>query len=298
MSAATAKGPLVFLDYDQAGLVDAYNQAKYGPNMDAVVAGYATDSDAARTRIGEPQRLSYGPTAIEAVDIYRTRRPNAPIHIYIHGGGWRQLTSRNYAFAAETFVKAGAHFVVADFIGVEHTDGRIQTLVDQVRRAVAFVYRNAETFGGDRSRIHVTGHSSGGHLTSMVLVTDWQKEFDLPADIIKTALCCSGIYDLLPTSLVPRPYKVQFDSETIEELSAIRHLDRLTSDLLVAYGTNEPPEFPRHARDFAAAAQRLGKRARLIKVPDKNHFEILHELQRPDGILARAVLEKMQLTAR
>jgi arylformamidase len=131
-----------------------------------------------------------------------------------------------------------------------------------------------------------------------VLVTEWKREFGLPGDIIKTALCCSGIYDLLPTSLVPRPYKVQFDPQTIEALSAIRHLDRLTTDLLVAYGTNEPPEFPRHARDFTAAAQALGKRARLLEVPGKNHFEILHELQRPDGILARAVLEKMQLTVR
>jgi len=41
--------------------------------------------------------------------------------------------------------------------------------------SVAWVYRNAQSFGGNPDRIYVYGHSSGAHLAGVVLVTDWRK---------------------------------------------------------------------------------------------------------------------------
>ena len=74
-------------------------------------------------------------------------------------------------------------------------------MAEQVRRAVAWVRRNAQSFGGDPERIYVSGHSSGGHLAGVVLTTDWRKDFDLPADTVKGGLCCSGMFDLKPVRL-------------------------------------------------------------------------------------------------
>ena len=48
------------------------------------------NSNRVRERLGAPKRFAYGPTAIEAVDVFPARQPNAPVHIYIHGGAWRQ----------------------------------------------------------------------------------------------------------------------------------------------------------------------------------------------------------------
>jgi arylformamidase len=47
---------------------------------------------------------------------------------------------------------------------VGDADGNLMTMADQVRRAVAWVYKNAASFGGDPNRLYVSGHSSGGHL--------------------------------------------------------------------------------------------------------------------------------------
>src|SRR5436190_1197356 len=80
--AALAKGPAVWLDLDQAELDAAYDQSKYAPNLAQIVKRYATNSDAARARLGPPQRHAYGSTPIEALDVYTTKRANAPVNIF------------------------------------------------------------------------------------------------------------------------------------------------------------------------------------------------------------------------
>jgi len=58
------KGPLVWLDMDQAELDAAYDQIKYAPNLPQITRRYATNSEAVRSRLGRPRRFAYGPTAI------------------------------------------------------------------------------------------------------------------------------------------------------------------------------------------------------------------------------------------
>jgi arylformamidase len=162
---------------------------------------------------------------------------------------------------------------------------------------VAWVYRNAASFGGDPDRLHVCGHSSGGHLTGVVLTTDWS-EFGLPKDILKGGLTASGMYDLKPVRLSARSRYVKFTDEVEQALSAQRHLDRLACPVIVAYGTCETPEFQRQARDFAAAVKAAGKPVQLIVGEGYNHFEIQETLGNPYGLLGRAVLEQMGLAPR
>jgi arylformamidase len=168
-------------------------------------------------------------------------------------------------------------------------------MATQVRSAVAFVYKNAASFGGDPGRLYVSGHSSGGHLAATVVTADWRKDFGLPADIVKGGLLCSGMYDLEPVRLSHRSSYVKFTDEIEAELSALRHLDRLACPLIVAHGTCETPEFQRQARDFAAALKAAGKPAELLVGEGYNHFEILETLANPYGLLGRAALAQMGL---
>jgi arylformamidase len=293
--APRVKGPAVWLDMDQAELDAAYDQAKYAPNLPQIVKRYATNSEDVRARLGPPRRYAYGPTPIEALDVYTTKRTNAPINVFIHGGAWRAGLAKDSAYPAELFVHAGAHYVVPDFINVVEANGNLMPMAEQVRRAVAWVYRNAQSFGGDPNRIHVSGHSSGGHLAGVVLVTDWKKDFNLPADTVKGGLCCSGMFDLKPARLSARSAYVKFTDEIEQALSPQRHLDRLTAPVVVAYGTLETPEFQRQSRDFAAAVKAAGKPVQLLVGEGYNHFEIPETLASPYGLLGRAVLAQMNL---
>jgi len=293
--APRVKGPRVWLDMDQKELDDAYDQRVYAPNQDQIIGRYRTNSDATRARIGQPRRYAYGPTPVEELDVYLTKRPNAPINIFIHGGAWRGTFAKDYGFPAELFVHAGVHYVVPDFTTVQDAGGSLMPMAEQVRRAVAWVYRNAESFGGDPNRLYISGHSSGGHLAGVVLVTDWQKEFDLPPDIVKGGLCCSGMFDLKPVRLSARSLYVNFTDEMEQALSSQRHLDKLNCPLIVSYGTFETPEFQRQSRDFAAAVKAAGKPVQLLVAEGYNHFEIIETLANPYGLLGRAVLEQMKL---
>src|SRR5579883_293216 len=119
MAPARNGGPKVFLHYDQAALDAAYDQNAYAANRQQLLDRYAVNSEQVRARLGPPSRLAYGPTEIEKLDIYRTGAASAPVNIFIHGGAWRAGLARNYGFAAELFVRAGAHFVVPDFVWVQ-----------------------------------------------------------------------------------------------------------------------------------------------------------------------------------
>ena len=291
------KGPPVFLHYDQAALDAAYDQAAYAPNREQLIRRRIRDSELVRRHIGEPERAAYGPAEIERLDIYRTRCEAAPVFVLIHGGAWRSRHSQDFARLAEMFLTAGALYVVPDFACVQDAGGNLMVLADQVRRAVAWVYENIARFGGDPSRLYLGGQSSGGHLAAVALTTDWQQDFGLPADIIEGGLCISGMYDLVPVRLSARSRYVAFDNSTVAALSPIRHIDWLTAPLIVAYGTCETPEFQRQSREFAAAVEAAGKQVRLLVGEHYNHFELPETLGNPYGLLGRAALEMMGLTA-
>jgi arylformamidase len=291
------KGPHVFMDYDQVALDAAYDQSFYAPLARQVIKRYASNSEAVRARIGQPLRESYGPTAIEQLDIYRTKRPNAPIFVFIHGGAWLGGEAKNYAFPAEMFVNAGAHYVALDFVAIKAANGDLRVMAEQVRRAIAWVYKNAASFGGDRDRLYIGGHSSGGHLCGVALVTDWPKDFGLPADMVKGGLCMSGMYDMKAVRLSKRSSYVKFTDEMERAMSSQRQLDQLRAPIVVSYGTNETPEFQRQNRDFAAVVKAAGKPVELVEAPNFNHFEIAESLGNPYGPNGRAALALMKLSA-
>jgi len=287
----------VFLDYDQAALDSAYDQAAYAANREQLIERRIRDSAKVRGRIGEPERVAYGTAEIERLDIYRAGHDAAPVFVFLHGGAWRSGRSKDFAGPAEMFLAAGAHYVVPDFAWVQDVGGSLMVLADQVRRAIAWVFQNIARFGGDPNRLYLGGQSSGGHLAAVALTTDWRRDFALPADIIKGGVCISGMYDLTPVRLSARSRYVAFDDTTVAALSPIRHLDRLRAPLVVVYGTRETPEFQRQNREFAAAVETAGKRVRLVVGEHYNHFELPETLGNPYGLLGRAALDLMGLTA-
>jgi len=293
------RGPRVFLDYDQAELDAAYDQAAYQPNILQLRDRWASNSERTRTRIGRPMRRAYGPSAIEELDIFRAAATGpAPVFVFVHGGAWRAGSAETYAAPAEMFLGAGVHYVVPDFIAVQEAGGSLLPMAEQVRRAIAWVYGNAADFGGDPGRLYIGGHSSGAHLAAVALTTDWPGEFDLPANIVKGGMCSSGMYDLAPVRLSHRSSYVAFTDEMVEALSPQRHIDHLSAPLVVAYGSYETPEFQRQARDFAVAVRDAGKPVELIVGDNYSHLELPETLCNPYGLLGSAVLAQIGLARR
>ena len=304
---SSARGPLVWRDMDQKTLDDAYNQAAYAPNMDLILGRIAAASEVTREILGAPYRLAYGPSEDERLDVYRAHAPSlrspasrrekqegAPVNVFVHGGAWLRGSAAQSAFIAEAMVGAGAHAVLIDFINAGQTGGDLVPMAEQVARAIAWTWHNAESFGGDRNRFYVSAHSSGAHLAACALSRGWREQ-NLPADFCKGALLVGGMYDLAPVRRSARSAYVKFTDATEEALSPQRHIDNITMPLVIAYGTCETPEFQRQSRDFAAAVKAAGKPVELLVGEGYNHFEMLETLANPYGLLGRAMLTQMKL---
>lgn len=286
----------VFLDYDQAALDAAYDQAVYAPNRDQILARLAHTSELVRRRLGAPERYQYGSSPIEGFDFYKTQKANAPVCVFVHGGAWRAGLARDYAFPAETLVRAGAHFVALDFNNALETNGDLMPMAEQVRRGIAWVFKNTKTLGVDPGRVFVCGTSSGAHLSGVAATTDWTK-YGLPAAPVKGYTLCSGMYDLRGPRLSKRSSYVKFTDDVEQALSPQRHIARVNAPVVLVYGSLETPEFQRQSRDFADALTRAGKSCEVIRAEGYNHFEVAETLGNPYGPLGRAVLAQMQLNS-
>jgi arylformamidase len=278
----------VWLDLDQAALDRAYDQAQWAPNMAQVLQEYAASSRRVRARI-EPLRVSYGPSQIEALDFFDCGRPGAPVHVFFHGGAWRSGKAQDYAFLAELFLPAGVHLVLPDFDWVQDRGGDLRPIAEQARRVVAWLHANVERLGGDPQRLFVSGHSSGAHLAAVLATTDWSQR-EMPADVIKGCVLCSGVYELEPVRRSSRRNYLSIDDASVQALSPIRHLVHARSPMVVAWGAMESPEFERQGREFVQAADAAGIATERFEIPQCNHFEVLESLARPDGVLAPAAL--------
>jgi arylformamidase len=287
--------PRVYLDYTQAELDRAYDQRAWAPNADEVIRRYATESAEARAKFKHHYAVAYGPHPDETLDIFPAagaNTANAPVHVHVHGGSWRHLSKDDESFLARTFVPAGACLMVLNFSTIPAV--RLPDMIAQLRRAIAWIHAHAADYGADPAQIHVSGHSSGAHLAGVLLTTDWSAH-GLPADVLKSGLVASGMYDMRPVMLSARSSYVKLEPAEVLDLSAILHLDRVRAPVTIVYGDRETPEFQRQAQSFAAALEAAGKPVKLLRIEGVNHFEILELLGDAATPFARAALETMGL---
>src|SRR5262245_14880144 len=292
---ARTKGPAIWLDYDQHDMDEMYDQSVFAFNQKHTLARSDANNKIATATIGKSERFAYGDAPIEGVDVWRTKKPNAPVLIYLHGGSWQSGRSADFALYAEPYINAGAHFVSVDFTNVRETKGDLFPLVDQCRRAVAWTYRNAQKFGGDPERLYLCSRSSGSHLAGCVVITDWER-MGLPRTILKGAVMGSGMYDLKPVRMSARSKFVAFTDEMEHQLSPQRHIDKLRAPLVLCIGTLETPEFQRQSRDFVAAVRAAGKQAELVVGQHYNHFEVGDTIGHPYQLMGRELIKMMKLS--
>lgn len=291
--ASVKTGAKVWLDYDQAELDRQYDQGSIVTNNEMYRTLKQDGSRRARANIPCDLDIPYGPTRIERLDIYKAPKKSAPVVVFIHGGAWKNGTKNENAYAAEAFVGRGANFVVTDFALVP--DVMLEEQVRQNRAAIAWVARNAATFGGDPKRIYITGHSSGSHVCGMMLVTDWEETYGLPADVVKGAGLASGMYDLEPVRLSSRNRYLRLDVDRAQKLSSIRQVPMASKTgpikAVVACGTGELKEFQRQSREFAPAWRAAGHPTVMIEVEGNNHFDMAQDWSRADRPLFKAMAE-------
>ena len=284
---------LVYRSYDQAALDAQYNNQRSVPAADhaAYMKRYTDDTTRAKQTSRCALDLRYGEHPDQLLDLYLTEATPAPVQVFIHGGAWRQLGKNDSGFAAPAFTQAGAVFAALHFS--VSPAATLDTMVQQVREAIAWLWRHAESYGGDPSRIFLSGHSSGSHLLSQCLVADWLGEFGCPADVIKGATFVSGLVDLEPVRLSYRNTGLKLDEAAVQRLSLVHQTPTVRCPLIAAYAEQDTDEFSRQTRDMAEYWNRCGLPAQLFEIQDRNHFDVAFDLADPASPLFRACAAQM-----
>jgi arylformamidase len=242
----------------------------------------AEESARVRAKLAHQDNLAFGPTAPEHVDVYPATAANAPVHVFIHGGYWRAFSSKDFAFVAEGLNARGLAVVMVNYALCPEV--RVGDIVQQCRAALAWTWRNAASFGADKNRLTLSGHSAGGHLTAMMLATDWST-FGLPQDAIKAALPISGLYDLGPFPHSFLQPLLKLDAAQVRAESPLFHPVRARCPVLVAVGGAESAEFHRQSEEYVAHLKRAGLAVEYQDIPGRDHFNVLDDLASPEGTL-------------
>ena len=264
----------VYRGYSQAELDAQYDQATLVPDTSGYLADWAAGSAHARATLESRLSVPYSDGPAETLDIFPAENgaDGAPVMLFIHGGAWKALSKDSFGYPAPRFSAAGGAWVAIDFSLLP--DVSLNEQVDQNRAALAWLWRNARSFGGDPDRLYVCGHSSGAHVGGTLVQSGWRNRAGLPEDVIKGAVLVSGMYDLEPVRLSARNSYVHLDEVAARRLSPIHNIPDRMPKLALFWGSGELDEFRRQSRAFAEALWARGHRAEAAEVGGANHFDM------------------------
>lgn len=262
----------IWRGYDQAAL-NAQFTLDTVRDREAIFARRLEASRQARADFLHRSGIAYGPGPADRLDLFPAAQPGAPILMYIHGGFWRSLDAATFSFLARAFVPAGVTLAVIDYPLIPTVT--MPEIVASCRRAVAWLARNAASFGASPDRLFVAGNSAGGHLTTMLADRGWPAEHGLPADVVKGACAISGLFELEPIRLCHEQEILKLTPQHVAQMSPARHVPRAAAPTLFAVGGDETQEFLDQNREIVAAWRKAGLAAVEDVVAARNHVTVV-----------------------
>ena len=262
------------------------------PEHEEYFERWARDSAAVRAQLDARLDLAYGASEGQTLDLFPAAAGSepAPLLAFIHGGYWQSLDKGDFSYLAPAFVEAGIAFASLNYdlapkVGVGE-------IVAQIRSALVWLARHGPAHGVDPARIFVAGHSAGGQLAVMALVTDWPALAGpgvdkagaagaVPAEVVKGACTVSGVYELEPLRLSYHQEVLGLDAETVRTMSPLRRLPDRAGPLLCAVGSEETAEFLTQQDELVAAWRDRGLAVRVVELPGRHHFSAVDALGDP-----------------
>jgi acetyl esterase/lipase len=250
----------------------------------------------AATRKALPNHLNipYGADPKQRLDVYLpVKKPvNAPVLIFIHGGGFREGDRAQYGFIAKPYADRGVITVVASYRltgdGFKYPDQP-----HDIRAVVKWVYQHIAADGGDPQRIYLSGHSAGAILSAdLGADVSWMKEAGIPTKALRGIVPVSGTYDM---DIEESPGEVNVYAPTKElaaKASPIEHIKAPVPVAIVAVGAAENArEFVDSSRAFADKLAAAGVQTKFLNLPGEDHRATVESLANPDSELFKSVMD-------
>jgi arylformamidase len=270
--------------------IDPFQIRALVPDFEAIAKSYETASNATRASTKHIADIAYGDHPDERLDIFlpETIDGPLPVHIFIHGGYWRANRKEDYAFVANSVLAAGAIAVMIEYSLMPKV--RMAHIIDQVRRAAAWVAANIGEHGGDPTRLSASGHSAGAHLASFLAATGPHETKALKTPV-RSVLLISGIYQLQPIVTSFLQAEIGLTASEVEHWTPMNAVAELGAARTLAVGADESEPFHRQAEDYATQLAANGARTRRFVLPERDHMNIISDLGDRESPLAGLLAE-------
>ncbi|XP_072176865.1 kynurenine formamidase-like [Diadema setosum] len=223
-------------------------------------------------------------------------KKDAPVMLFIHGGYWQEesVTKDIHAHIAAPL---NEHAAITVTVGYTMSPTcSLFDIVKEIRQAIVFV---SDRFPDSRG-IYVSGHCAGGHLSVMMLSTDWSSILPEKPDVIKGVCAISGIFDLQPLVRTHINDKLLFTTSSAFALSPMFMVDaipeanlRIKVHLTVA--EFDPPAFNKQTEDYCKLLTARGIDAVATFLPNRDHFDKIKEMHEADCPVQQVLLGLMNL---
>ena len=264
------------LDWGSLGRAErdaAYNNP--AAVADSAALNAAREARSAEFRAVHPGKLDipYGPRPRNRIDLFPAADPAAPCLVFLHGGYWQRNSREQFACLIEGARAIGWSAALPGYTLAP--DASLTEIAEEVTAALDWLASNgaAHGIGG---KIVLSGWSAGGHLTALAL--------GHPA--VAAGMAVSGLFELGPIRDTYLNDKLLLTDAEIAALSPLR-LAVVGKPLAIAYGSAELPPLVGDSRALHARRARAHAPGPLIPVAGADHFTIVLELQKPDGVLTR-----------
>ncbi len=272
---------------DRTAIDRDYDPSLRVPSRQPYMDWYVRESALARTQLDCRLDLPFGPTPPETIDIFPSPTANSPLLMFIHGGYWRSLSSKEFSCVASGLVPHGISVAVMNYTLCPEIS--IAGITAQSRAAVAWLARSALQYGFNPERIFVAGHSAGGQQVGMLLSGGRSPEAAGAAALIKGGIAISGLFDLRPLQHSWLQPTLQLTDSLAADQSPLLHIPKQAAPLLLSVGGDESAAFHSQSQNYLAAWRNAGLEGGYIAQPGINHYEAVYGFGDPANPLSQAV---------
>lgn len=262
---------------DRAARDAAYDNNAAVPDSAAQVAARNAASAAYRTVHPGALDIPYGTAPREAFDLYPAANPEAPCLVFVHGGYWQRNSRDLFACFAEGPAAAGWSVAMPGYTLAP--EASLTDIAGEIGQALDWLHQHGPRHG-IAGPVILAGWSAGAQLAAL----------HLSHPGVAAGLAISGVYELAPIRDTGLNDALKLTDDEVATLSPLR-LPITEKPLAIAYGTAERPALVHDARAFHALRSAGHAPGPLIPVAGADHFSILDELRRPDGVLVRAAID-------
>ena len=234
--------------------------------------------------------LAYGSDPKQVLDLYLPEGEvsNAPVFLFLHGGGFREGDKAHYGSVAEPFVNRGVITAVASY-RLTGSGAHYPDQPDDVKSTVKWLFENISQYGGNPENIYVGGHSAGAILSADIGVDRaWLVEMGMPREILKGIVPVSGPYDVRARGWPGEVYTYAPTPELREQASPILHVTDPVPVALVAVGSEEA--YQESSMAFTEALKAAGVDAHYLLLEGEDHADTALSLANGNSELFKQAL--------